>query len=156
MNEFWLWNASAAIFNHLHMSFGPNQLWSCSILAKNGGQLGRKCCGWLKMPCAIPIPAVMILACESILTLECFCSCLQPYVHVIWAKITPELVISGQIWGSAWVCLDEETMHDSHPKICRALPWTNLTLECFCSSLQPCTYVIWVKSALELSVFYQN
>ena len=128
MNHFWLWNASAATYNHFQMSFGPNQSWSCSFSAEIGGQLSRKCCGWLKMPCTIPIPVVMVLACEPILTLECFCSCLQPCAHVIWARIALEFVIFGQIWGSAsqWmVCLDEKTMDDSHPRLCRPFSWTN-------------------------------
>ena len=102
MNQFWLWSASAAISSHLNMSFGPNQPWSCLFLANIGGQLGRKCCSWLKMPCTIPIPVVMILVCKPILTLECFCSYLQPYLCVILARIAPELVIFCQIWGSAW------------------------------------------------------
>ena len=105
MNQFRLWNASATICNHFQMSFGPNQPWSCLFLVNIGGQLGRKCCGWLKMPCTIPIPVVMLLACEPILTLECFCSCLQSCAHVIWVRVASELVIyakfGGQL-GSKW------------------------------------------------------
>ena len=221
MNQFWLWNAFAVIYDHMHMSFWQNQSWSCLFLAKIGGQLGRKCYGWLKMSCTIPIPVVMILACEPTLTLECLCTCRQPCAHVIWAKIAPEFVTFGQIWGSVWqymVCLDEETMHDSHPKLCRPFSWTRfdfgvllqqsatmhrcdlgqispgavcfftktkgqigrkcggclkmrctipipcfinniceliLTLECFCSSLQSFTHLIWASVALKLSVFGQ-
>ena len=128
MNQFWLWNAFAVIYDHVHMSFWQDQSWSCSFLAKIGGQLGRKCYGWLKMTCTLPIPVVMIISREPTLTLECLCTCRQPCAHVIWVKIAPEFLTFGQIWGSVWpymVCLDEETMHDSHPKLCRPFSWTS-------------------------------
>ena len=89
-------------YNHAYMWFGPNQPWNCLFLAKTGGMLGRKCCGWLKVTCAIPIPGFIINVCELILTLECFCSSLQSFIHVIWAKVALKLFVFGQIWGSAW------------------------------------------------------
>ena len=102
MNQFWLWTASAAVCKHPHMWFGPNQPWSCSFLAKTGGQLGRKYCGWPKMTPTIPVPGFVINVCELILTLECFWNSLQSCTYAIWAKVALKLFIFGQIWGSVW------------------------------------------------------
>ena len=97
-----IWSASTAIFNHAHMSYGPNQSWSFLFLAKSGDQLGRKCCDWFKMPYTNSIPGFLTLAHEPILTLDCFCSSLQSCTHVIWAKVAPKLFIVGRIWRSAY------------------------------------------------------
>ena len=113
------------------------------------------------MPCTIPIPGFMILSCESILTLECFCSSLQSCTHVIWARVAIKFSIFGQILGLAWhkmVCLGEKnpciivkkSMYNSHPRLYKSCSWTILTLECFCSNLQPFAHVIWAESPLEL------
>ena len=50
------------------ISPGATHFWP-----KMGGQLGRKCDGWLKMLCTISIPGSIIHVCESVLILECFC-----------------------------------------------------------------------------------
>ena len=47
VNQFCRWSAPAAVCNHAPMWFGLTQPWSCSFLAKTGGQLGRKGCAWL-------------------------------------------------------------------------------------------------------------
>ena len=140
MKQFWLWNASVAICNHLHMSCGPNQPWSCSFLAKIGDQLGRKCCGWLVIPCIIPIPVVMILACEPISTLEYFCICLQSCTRVIWVRVALELDTFGQIWGQLgrkWCVWVTKTCAIPIPGFVELSYEPALTLECFCSSLWP-------------------
>ena len=66
---------------------------------KTGGQIGQKCCGWLKFPCRIPIPGCIILLCELNLTLECFCSSLQSCLYVIWARVAPKLFILPKFGG---------------------------------------------------------
>ena len=71
-------------------------------MAKTGGQVGRKCCGWLKMIPVIPIPGFIINVYELILTLEYFCSSPQSFTHVIWVREAIKLSVFGQIWGSAW------------------------------------------------------
>ena len=188
---------------------------------KTGGQLGRKCGGWLEMTCTIPIPGFLINVCDLILTLECFCSSLQSFARVLWARETLKLSVFGQFWGSAcheMVCLDEKDVFDSHPRLNKHSSWTKfafglllqqsptictchlgqispgatcfcptlgvslaenvevdlkmpctlpipvviiiayesiLTLECFCSCLQPCAYIIRAKLALEFVTIVQ-
>ena len=102
VNPFWLWNASAAVCNHVHMLFGPEPPGNRSFLAEFGSQLGSKCCVWMKIPCKNPTSGFLDLSNELILTLESFFSSLQPCVYVIWAKSTLELLVFGQNWGSAW------------------------------------------------------
>ena len=128
------------------------------VFGSNWGQIGRKCCSWLKMPRIIPIPCFIILACKPNLTLECFCSCLQSCAHVIWAIVALKLSIFGQIWdrlGSKW-CVWIKTIYDSHPRLCKPCLWTNFNFGVLRSILEPCTHVIWAKSAPELLVFGQN
>ena len=57
---------------------------------------------WMKKPFTIPIQRSVDLSYEPHLILECFCSSLQPCLHVIWAKSALELLVFGQNWGSAW------------------------------------------------------
>ena len=56
MNQFWIWNTSSAVCNHVDMLFGPK--WPCnwSFLAKFRHQLGSKWRVWIKYLCTIPIP----------------------------------------------------------------------------------------------------
>ena len=92
------------------------------------------------------------------MTLECFCNSLQPCIHIIWAKHALELLVFGRNRGLAWqkmLWLAYNAMYDSHPRLYNPPLWTNLTFECFCSSLQSCTHVIWARVALKLSVFGQ-
>ena len=99
MNQFWLWNTSAAVYNHAHVWFQPELPWNCLFLAKFGGRLGMKWCVWMEKPCTIPIPGFINLAHKPILSVECFCSNLQPFAHVIWAKSALELIVFGQSWA---------------------------------------------------------
>ena len=95
---------------------------------KMGGQLGRRCCGWLKIPCTIPTPGFIIHVCESISTLEWFCSSLQSFAHLIWARVALKFSNFGQLWGLAWhfmVCLNEKAMYNSHPRLYKPCQWTN-------------------------------
>ena len=86
----------------VHAIRGKSALELLVFWSKMGGQRGRKCYGWLKMPSAIPIPGFIIHVCEPILTFECFYSSLQPCTCVIWARVSIKLSVFGQIWGSAW------------------------------------------------------
>ena len=110
----------------------PSQISSgtARFLSKTGGQLGRKCCCWLKMPCtifilgfinlAIPIPGFINLADELSLTFECFCSSLQQCTHSIWAKLALGMLIFGQKWGTEWqkmLWLAKNAMYGSHPRL---------------------------------------
>ena len=137
MNWFWLWNTSAAIYNHLHMSFGPNQPWSCSFLAQIGGQFGRKCCDWVKIPSTNSIPGCIVLVRELIMTFECFCSSLQSYPHMFWAKVAPKLFIFVKLGGqldSKWCVWVKRPCINPIPDFANIANWPILTLECFCNS----------------------
>ena len=102
VNQFWLWNASTTVYNYAHMWFGPEHPPNCPFLANFRGRLGTKWCVWMKNPCTIPIPGLINLSHEPILTLECLCSNLQPFAHVIWAKSALELLVFSQNWESPW------------------------------------------------------
>ena len=141
------------------MRLGPNQPWSCSFLAKTGGQLGRKCCSWLQLPCTIPIPGFIINVCKSTLTLECFCISLQPCTRVIRARVALKLSVFVQIWGqldTKWFIWMKNPCTIPIPGFINLSHERILTLECFCSNLQPFAHVIWAKSALELLNFGLN
>ena len=86
----------------------------------------------MKRPCVIPIPGFANLAHEQNLTFGCFCSNLQPFARVIWAKSARELLVFGQNWGSAWqkiLWLASNAMYDSHPRLYNPCVWTNFDFE---------------------------
>ena len=58
VNQFWLWNASAAVCNHVYVLFGPELPQNWSFLAKFGHQVGRKSCVWMKKHVRFPSQAL--------------------------------------------------------------------------------------------------
>ena len=89
--------------------------------------------------CTIPIWSSVDLSYEPILTVECFCSNLQPCVHLIWVKSALELLVFGQHWGSAWqkmLWLTWNYMYNSHFRLYNQCLWTHLD---FGMLLQPST-----------------
>ena len=159
MTQFWLCRASAAVYNHSYMLFGPNQPWICSIFGQNWGSAWQKILWLIQIfmydspskchdPCLWTIfDFVMLLyLCATIYT--CYLDQTSPGICHSWLNLGVSLAVNG-VFG--W-----KTIHNSHPKLCRDSHEPNLTLECFCSSLQPCIDGIWAKSALELLVLGQN
>ena len=72
------------------------------FLVKTGGQLDRKRCGLLKMPCAIPIPDFIILACKPIWLWNAFAA-VYNHSHMWFEPEQPSnCPFFLQIWGSAW------------------------------------------------------
>ena len=127
------------------MRFGPYQALELLILGQNWGQLGRKCCDWLKIPSMIPIPGFMIRDCEPNSTLECFCISLQSCRYVIWAILALKLSVFCKIWGQLgtnWCVWIEEPCTVPIPGFINLMNKPRLTLECFRSNLQPFAHVI--------------